>query len=411
MAKRSEVFWRIPDGRVDEDMKRQRVALIGNVCDVAVVFGELLRSEDLGVTVYVSRGELQASRSKFLRGDLSMDVDEQIEALQEHNPEVYIWDHAPRLEWLRRSVPGGSRLVLGLLLLRLLKQLRQANVIISFASYHIPAMFSGRPYLAFSTGADLHEVAIEHSVRGWLMRRAFRRAASLHASFDPVSRANATKLKLQISGPFLLPWQIPAQPVSYGERTGPIRVLMPSRQDWVGSGRHQLAKGNDRFIRAWARRVNEGWSSSLTIVEFGDHVAATKDLIMELDVSDHVRFVPLLAQSDLQRSIEEADLVADQFDQGTPGVLALQTMATGRALSIYWDEVSSLFAFSALPPVINGSSEETLYQALRECATRDQLQALGAAGHEWMSREYNQRKLRQKLLLSVALATGIPMTQ
>jgi hypothetical protein len=185
---------------------------------------------------------------------------------------------------------------------------------------------------------------------------------------------------------------------------------MPSRQDWGGPGRDQLAKGNDRFIRAWARRVNEGWDSTLTIVEYGDHVAAAKKLVMELGVSEHVRYVPRLNQPDLQRSIEEADLIADQFDQGTPGILALQTMATGRALCIHWDEFSSLFAYSAVPPVLNGNREEILYQALRGCSSREQLQALGAAGYDWMSREYDRRKLRERLRFSVSLVTGIPLS-
>ena len=389
-------------------MKRQRVALIGNLCDVAVMFGELLRSEDLEIRVYVSRKELQDSMASFLRGDLQEPLAERITALQEHNPEVHIWDHAPGMQWLR-VVPFGAKLVYALTYLRLLRNLRKADVVVSFAMHHVTAMFSRRPYLAFSTGADLHEIAMERSVRGWFMRRAFHRATALYASYDPVSRQNATRLKLQIAGPFLLPRDIPSKPPDFGERSGPIRVFMPSRQDWGGPGRDQLAKGNDRFIRAWARRVAEGWHSSLTIVEYGDHVAAAKDLVVALGVDDHVRFVPRLNQPELQRMIEEADLVADQFDQGTPGVLALQTMAAGRALSIFWDETSSLFAYACLPPVLNGDSEETLYQALTACDSREQLQAIGTAGHEWMCREYDRRKLRQRLRLSLAIAVGTPL--
>jgi hypothetical protein len=219
------------------------------------------------------------------------------------------------------------------------------------------------------------------------------------------------KLKLQISAPFMLPLHIPPQPVAFGARSGPIKVFMPSRQDWGGPGRDQLAKGNDRFIRAWARRVNDGWASTMTIVEYGDHVAAAKKLVGDLGVADHVRFVPRLNQPDLQRSIEDADLVADQFDQGTPGILALQTMATGRALSIHWDEFSSLFAYSTVPPVLNGNDEDVLYQALGGCASRDELQALGKAGYDWMCREYDRRKLCERLRLSVSLVTGIPMSR
>jgi hypothetical protein len=157
-------------------MTRQRVALIGNLCDCAVIFGELLRSEDLEIAIYVSRKELQDSMASALRGDMSEELDERISRLREHNPEAHIWDHAPRLDWLRRAVPCGSDLVNMIMFLRLLNHLRKANIVLSFAMYHIVAMLSGRPYLAFSTGADLHEIAMEGSLRGWLMRRAFRQA-------------------------------------------------------------------------------------------------------------------------------------------------------------------------------------------------------------------------------------------
>lgn len=393
-----------------QSVKRQRVALIGNLCDCAVIFGQLLSSEDLEVSIYVSRKELQDSMSSALRGDKSEELEERIRRLRTHNPQATIWDHAPRLEWMK-VLPLGARIVQAITFVRLLRELRKADVIVSFAMYHIVSMFSGRPYLAFSTGADLHEIAMESTTRGWLMRRAFHRASSVHASYDPVSRENATKLKLQISAPFLIPWEIPAQPAPFGDREGPINVFMPSRQDWGEPGSSQLAKGNDRFIRAWARRVKEGWASSMIIVEYGGHVQATKDLVEELGVAEHVRYVPRLNQPNLQRFIEEADLVADQFDQGTPGILALQSMASGRAVSIYWDEFSSLFAYSEIPPVLNGNSEEALYAALKACASRQDLQARGRAGYEWMTREYGRRKLREQLRLSVSMVTGVPLGQ
>lgn len=390
-------------------MRPVRVALIGNLCDNALIFGRLLKAGQLSVTIYLSREELESSSDPEVQGKAGMDVEKRIVYLCQNNPAIVIWDHRPAFAWLNQSGTVGRLIFKALGAARLLSGLRRHDVIFSFAMYHIVALLSGRPYIAFSTGADLHDIAVERSLKGWLMRVAFRRACSVRGSYDPTSRAHAVKLRLGGIEPFLIPWPVPAVPVEPLRDTGPIDVFMPSRQDWCDPGRAHIAKRNDLFIRAWARRVREGWESRLTVVEHGEDVEATRQLVRDLGVEEKVDFVPRLAQNQLQKRIEEADLVADQFDQGTPGALSLQTLATGRALCMYWDEYSSAFAFSCVPPLINGNSEKVLYEGLVRYASRANLQQLGCRGHSWIKREYCPERLRQQLYLSIALATGIPL--
>ena len=366
-----------------------KVAIAGNLCDTTILFEKLLQSEDTEISTYLSCKELLDSKSSELFGGGGLDLEERVQLLREARPSVHVWDYAPKFARILRCLPGGSVLLMLILYLNLVRMLHEANCVVSFAWYHIASLLSRRSYVAFSTGADLQEIAIESSIRGYLMRRAFRKACSVYASYDSTSRANATNIGVTISRPFLMPWPVPERFVSFKVTEGPVRV----------------------FIRAWARRIKDGWKSTLTIVEFGNDIEATRRLVSELEIDEYVRFIPLLNQTVLQECVEKADLVADQFDQGTPGVLALQTMATGRALSIYWDLYSSLFAYSVPPPVINGNNDETLYRGLCKCASRQDLQELGRRGHNWMKAHYDRNRIREDLRLSISFATRTTMVR
>ena len=392
-------------------MRPLRLALIGNLCDNAIIFANLLRADDLKPSIFMSSVELRACTLPAMQPVEGASFNEHIEKIQEANSDIYIWDYAPKLNWLMCIPLLGKIIYRVLTLINLLWQLQKMDIILSFAMYHIVSLLSLKPYIALSTGADLHEVAVEKSIKGWLMKHAFKRAQSVRASFDPISKAHAIFLKLGHIEPFLIPWPVPEKPPSIIHDEGPIRVFMPSRQDWCDPERALLSKRNDLFIRAWARRVKEGWDSVLTIVEHGEDLEATRSLVNDLGIAGLVQFVPILDQASLQKQIENADLVADQFDQGTPGALALQALASGRALSIYWSESSSAHVFSQVAPVINGNSEEQLFEQLQQFAQREHLRELGLQGYFWMKREYNHDRLRHQLRWSIALACGTILSE
>lgn len=384
------------------DRRPLRLAIVGNLCCNAVLYRQLLRGTSLQTELYMGRGELEDCTTDTLlqaRADAGS-----LRDLKHHDWRIDIWDEWPAFDWLRR-LPGGTTVQRALCFARFVASLRRADLVLSFAMYHIPAWMSGRPHVACCTGADLHEIALERGPRGWMMRRALRRAPVVKSSYDPLSRRNASRLGIRSIEPLFIPIPVGPRPVPPVEADGPVRVFMPSRHDWADESRDGIAKGNDRFVRAWARRVHEGWSSTLTFITYGEHVDATRRLVRDLGVEEHVEFRPKMLQEDLQREIERSDLIADQFDQGTPGALSLQAMATGRALAMYWDPAST-FCYSEVPPLLNSKDEEELYDLLGRYATRDSLMDLGRSAHAWMSREYGHRRLVRSLLLSLATASG-----
>jgi len=382
-----------------------KLALIGNLCDNAVIFWRLLRAEDLQISLYMSSQELRDCTVPELVNDSAGTDDERIRHERNREPRIRIWDHAPKLSWVKK-LPLGNGVFQALMVLRFAYWLHREDVVISFAMYHIVAWLSRRPYMAFCTGADLHEVAIERSYKGWLMRKALKRSRLVQATLDEISRENGVRLKLSTLQPFRIPWRISSQCPEWGNHQGPTKVFMPSNQDWCDPRRAGLAKRNDLFIRAWARRIDEGWESILTIVAHGPDIEATRRLVEELGIARVVRFIPRLDQTHLQAQIDASDLVADQFDQGVPGALALQTLASGRALGIFWDTSISALTYLSVPPILNGKSEEELYEALRRHPSREDLQELGRKGYEWMKREYEPQRLRSQLRFAISLAVG-----
>ncbi|MEW6753617.1 MAG: hypothetical protein AB1505_21930 [Candidatus Latescibacterota bacterium] len=382
-----------------------RVTLLGNLCDNGLLFARLLRGADLDLTVCMSRHELETcTLPESLPGE-GLELAERVRRLGRGQPRIVVWDRR-RPPRLLSSLPGVAALWDVLLGLLLALRLRRQDAVVSFAMYHLIAWLSRRPFLAFCTGADLHEVAVARSPKGVLMRRALKRASSVRCTFDRLSRANAVRLRLGQLQPLRIPWPVAAQAPSGSPDGGPIRLFMPSSQDWCNPARHGISKRNDLFLRAWARRVHEGWDSVLTAVAHGPDLEASRRLVCALGVEDRVTWVKRLEQGALQAAIDAADLVADQFDQGVPGALALQTLASARALAIHWDAECSLLAYGSVPPVVGGATEEALYQALRRAATRPELRLLGEEGFAWMQREYDPLRLRAELRLALRLAAG-----
>ncbi len=181
-------------------------------------------------------------------------------------------------------------------------------------------------------------------------------------------------------------------------------IFFPTRHDWV-PGTGYADKGNDKFLRAYARLVNEGKRVGLVCCAWGKNVAQSRELLKELRVDRTVRWLKPLGTVPFERMALACGLVADQFHLGSFGGIMFKAMAAGVPVMTYLDEAAVSARFRSIPPVMNACSTDEIYHGLAKVIDYpEQLIELGSRSREWIKQHYSTRETLNK---QIAVIQGI----
>ncbi|MBM4133178.1 MAG: glycosyltransferase family 4 protein [Nitrospira sp.] len=297
-------------------------------------------------------------------------------------------------------------------------QLAEADVVQTFGEGVIWSGGCGAPDTVLSIGDDLDILpfrmdSLRIRVYAQVLRRAQRRCRAVCYTMPP--QEDSCRL-LGLTNARFLPCAIPIdtaayRPLSSAERatvrarlglpSDAFVVFQPSRQEWTCPERPgSNHKGNDRFLRAFARFV-KGWGKEawLLAVMKGRDVERSQALAQALDVDDRVRWIPQQNKTGLRECLGASDVVADQFTYGFYGISTLEAMAVGRPILAHMDG-TALEAFGVeAPPVVSVRSEEEIYGALcRLAERREGAEEIGAAARGWMIRHHGWETVVERYL-------------
>ncbi len=175
-------------------------------------------------------------------------------------------------------------------------------------------------------------------------------------------------------------------------------IFFPTRHDWV-PGTGYADKGNDKFLRAYAKLVHEGLRVGLVCCDWGKNVAQSRALLKELQADRHVRWIKPLGMVPFERLALACGLVADQFHLGSFGGIMLKAMAAGVPVITYLDETAVLARFQSIPPVLNAATVDDISHGLAELMTHpERLTRLGRQSREWIKQHYSTRETLNKQL-------------
>ena len=130
-------------------------------------------------------------------------------------------------------------------------------------------------------------------------------------------------------------------------------------------------RGNDRFIRAFAKLIEENSKKKLqlAIVEYGPDVDSTKELIKELGIEDRVLWLPLMSRKEIMLLLSIVDFAVDAVTvSGIGGGTTLETIAMGKPILRHRDDQKHLDYESeiGLYPLMNASSENEIFRVMQE---------------------------------------------
>jgi glycosyltransferase involved in cell wall biosynthesis len=279
------------------------------------------------------------------------------------------------------------------------ERLRAYDRLVVCGIRNVEAMLSGRPYVFWPHGGDVHIVPFRDETPfdrtfARLSRAAIRRAA-VAGTHDPTIAAAMEKLGRRGPIPYL-PFLVDVDRYSPGEPTTEIaldvaaraagrRVLfLASRQDFYW-------KGTDRFARAFAATVSAGAPLFLVVTPWGADVESTRQIFADAGVLDAVYYLESAVSKPILRDLYRvSDLVVDQFNVTAFGSLMLEAMACGTPvlINLDLDAFRNRWPGFVPPPGLRAASEDEIAAVLRSLAEGSGTSGVGQASREWVEEHH-----------------------
>lgn len=274
---------------------------------------------------------------------------------------------------------------------------KRYDLIHAYVEAPIFAQFSNKPYIAHVLGSDLRELAFTKTLKGFLLRRAYKKAKVV-LFYEPKLLPHLKKLgiKRKIFFPYSPNEVFYPQNKKLEEFKNNFLIFHPTRADWKN-------KGNDILIEGFAKFVKNNPSAILMIIEHGKNLSKdmirNRELIDELKITNNVKFIEgPLNTTDLALYYNYADIIADQFKLGEGGAIYLEAMACKKPVLINLDQSEQKKVFKEPPPIVSAKNANEINECLELLKDPDTRKNIGEKSHEWVKTYLNKDKSIKKLI-------------
>jgi glycosyltransferase involved in cell wall biosynthesis len=286
------------------------------------------------------------------------------------------------------------------------------DLVHAYATQGLLPLVAGRPYVVYEHGT-IRGLPFQPEPLWQLCALSYRQAE--HVFITNADAVDAAR-RLGLERVTFVPHPINEEHLAQDDEARALRqrlqseldtdfvVFHPSRQDWTESGDPVWEKGNDVFLRGFARFVREvNPRAAAVLVQWGRSVAATRRLAAELGIESRIRWIAPQPNRSMVRWMHAADVIADQFLVGAFGGITPKALACGRPVMLKLDEDAHRWCFAELPPVLNTADERAVLDALRRTYLQpDVARDLAVRGQEWYRRHHSNEVVRDRLLTAYA---------
>ena len=276
----------------------------------------------------------------------------------------------------------------------IIKTMRKYDIISAATELPMLALFSLKPYVAIATGSDMNFLSQTNSLRGILLRCAYKRA-KIVVYVCPSSYLRTKQLKLKNS--VFLP--------NYRDFTGfestlakkaknKFIIFHPSLQDW-------FIKKNFIFFEAAAKICKKYDNVSIICVNHGIDAEKSKKMVKESNLEEKCEFLPsTLDQNELKKYYQMCDIVVDQFGfTGAFGVIALETLYQGIPLIGYIKKDIFKDLYGEIPPILGGETVEEVYDAIEKLIIdKEFFDDIGNKSKLWMKKYHSEEIIMGKYM-------------
>jgi glycosyltransferase involved in cell wall biosynthesis len=263
----------------------------------------------------------------------------------------------------------------------------------------LPLAVGKRPYLAYEHGT-IRALPFEDSTHGRLCALSYSRAdLSFITNCDTVIAAEKLRLNDYRFVPHPINEHVVAAPEPGALRQQLCReleadflIFHPARQHWEPQRNPSWEKGNDIFLKGFARFVKTAHPRAAAIlVDWGKTVSQSRALIDELGIAGRIAWIPPRNAASMAAYIRASDVLADQFFLGAWGSTMPRALYLGTPAMIYVNESIHRWCFPKMPPVVNTKDSDAVHAGLCQLLDENYRRKLSAAGRAWYDKYHSNK--------------------
>jgi glycosyltransferase involved in cell wall biosynthesis len=278
------------------------------------------------------------------------------------------------------------------------------DVVIGYSTDGVlPLSVGKRPYLAYEHGT-IRALPFEDNTDGRLCALTYSRAdLSFITNCDTVIAAEKLKLGDYRFVPHPINEHVVAAPEPVALRQQLCRelnadflVFHPARQHWEPQRHPSWEKGNDIFLKGFARFVETARpGAAAVLVDWGKTVAQSKALIEQLGIADQIAWIKPQNAAGMAAYIRASDVLADQFFLGAWGSTMPRALYLGTPAMIYVNEEIHRWCFSEMPPIVNADTSDAVHAGLCRLLDESYRRAISAAGRSWYGKYHSNEVITE----------------
>lgn len=327
--------------------------------------------------------------SKLRKSDLSVDL------LMENNPS-FASDPKNTQELIGNEYPSWIKFWnrSGNWKRQVIKTMRRYDLISASTELPIFAMFSFKPYIAIATGSDLFYLVHSRTLRGILLKNAYRRAKVVVFTLPTHLRhVNELKLKNAIFLPLFRDFQESKTFIGKNKIKDKFVFFHPTNQIWD-------IKHNDVFLKAYVRLSKLRDDVFLILINRGHDAEKSINFLKNANIEGKYQILPrTLSQGELLIHYQNCDVVVDQFGVGSFGFIGLEVMHQGKPLVCYIEDEYYEKLYGEKPPVLSANDEEGVYQILKKLVENSQFCSdISELSRKWISKFHSGDVLIKKYI-------------
>lgn len=273
-----------------------------------------------------------------------------------------------------------------------LKIMKSYDIISAATEFPIFALFSNKPFVAMATGSDLYFLAQSHSLKGFLLRLAYRKAKVVVFNLPShLEYAKKLKLKNSLFLPLFREFSISKKDTLRKKMKNQFVFFHPTSQIWK-------IKRNYIFLQAFVKLCKSRNDVYLILINRGEDSIKTSEFLKKSSIEDKYEILPqTLTQTELTSYYEQCDAVIDQFGVGSIGFIGLESLNFGKPLVSYIDEDVYEKLYGEKPPILSSNKEEDVYHYLKKLVEdRHFYEDISKRSLEWILKFHSEDELIKK---------------
>jgi len=273
----------------------------------------------------------------------------------------------------------------------IIKIMKQYDLIHSWVEFSIFAQFSGKPFIANTQGSDFRELAKANSLKGFLLRRAYRKAKVI--IFNQPDYLDLNSKILKEKGIFVpIIWDKKYWPLLENEeKSKQLTIFFPANLDWK-------LKGNDIFLQGYSEFVKKFENTKLILVKRGVDSEKTLELIKKFSIEKYCEIVNgPLNRIEMLKMYAKSDIIVDQFVIGSMGSIALESMIYKKPLITYVNNELHRKSYGSIPPLISAKNPSEIFEGLLKLKDKNERKRVGMKLNTWVKEHHSSEKISEQI--------------